>query len=47
MKISKDECDKEFAEYNLLLCEEKCGKCDYNRVCPYLMRSYNEVVNGD
>lgn len=36
MKISKDECDKDFVEYNLFLCEEKCGKCDYNRVCPYL-----------
>jgi len=49
MKISKEECDKAFAdaELRLTLSREKCKKCEYFYLCPFIMRPYNEVVNGD
>lgn len=47
MKISKDICDKDFANKTLVLNDEKCSKCEYFYLCPFIMRSYNEVVYGD
>ena len=47
MKISKDECDKDFAEKKLELSEEKCGQCEYCYLCPYMARAMNDVVEGD
>lgn len=40
-------CDKAFADRELYLNEEKCSKCEYYYLCPFIMRSYNEVVDGD
>lgn len=39
MKISKEQCDKEFTEKNLDVSEEKCKQCEYYRVCPFIARS--------
>lgn len=47
MKISKDECDKDFAEKKLELSEEKCGQCEYLYLCPYMARAMEEVIEGD
>lgn len=47
MKISKDTCDKEFAEKKLELSESKCKECEYFYLCPYILKSYNDVVYGD
>lgn len=47
MKISKDICDKDFANNSLILSEEKCSTCEYFYLCPFIMRNYDEVVNGD
>lgn len=47
MKISKDECDKDFAEKKLELSDEKCGQCEYLYLCPYMSKAMDEVVNGD
>ena len=38
MKISKDECDKDFAERKLELSDEKCGNCEYLQECPFILR---------
>ena len=46
MKISKDECDKKFAEHQLFLTEE-CRQCEYFYLCPYMARAMEEVVEGD
>ena len=47
MKISKDKCDKDFAEKRLVLSNEKCKQCEYLYLCPFMFRAMNEVVNGD
>ena len=47
MKISKDKCDKEFAEKNLTVSDEKCKQCEYFYLCPFISRAMDEVVNGD
>jgi radical SAM protein with 4Fe4S-binding SPASM domain len=47
MKISKDECDKEFSDQKLILSDEKCKKCEYLYVCPYMAQAMAEVVYGD
>ena len=47
MKISKDECDKDFAEKNLILSDEKCDNCEYYGLCPYIARALDDVTNGD
>ena len=47
MKISKDECDKDFAERKLELSDEKCNSCPYLYLCPYMARAMDDVVNGD
>lgn len=47
MKISKDECDKEFTEKELVLSDEKCGSCPYLYLCPYIAREMDDVVNGN
>ena len=47
MKISKDECDKEFAEKKLVLSDEKCKQCEYLYFCPFMSQAVDEVVNGD
>lgn len=47
MKISKDECDKDFANKSLTLSDEKCDKCEYYSWCPYIARALNEVTDGD
>lgn len=47
MKISKTECDIEFAERKLELSEEKCGSCQYKYLCPFMAREMDDVVNGN
>lgn len=47
MKISKEECDRKFSEKSLLLSNKKCKTCEYYYRCPYIMRSYNDVMYGD
>ena len=47
MKISKNECDKDFANKSLILSDEKCEKCEYYAWCPFIKRSLNEVTDGD
>ena len=47
MKISKDECNKEFAEGKLIMSDEKCKQCEYLYLCPYMLRAMDEIVNGD
>ena len=47
MKISKDECDKDFAERKLEMSDEKCGQCEYLYVCPFMSQEMNDIVNGD
>ena len=47
MKISKDKCDKEFAENKLFMSEEECKQCEYLYLCPYMSQAMDEVVNGD
>jgi len=46
MKISKDECDKDFSEHKLILSDEKCKPCKYFYVCPFIRRAMDEVVYG-
>ena len=46
MQISKDECDKEFCEKKLYISNERCSKCEFYYLCPYIMRSSDEKVNG-
>lgn len=47
VKISKDECNKDFSEHKLILSEEKCKPCKYFYVCPFISRAMAEVVYGD
>ncbi len=47
MKISRDECDKEFSARRLILSDEKCKPCKYFYLCPFISRAMDEVVNGD
>ena len=47
MKISRDECDRDFAEQKLEMSENKCGSCQYKYLCPFLAREMDDVVNGD
>ena len=47
MKISKEECDKEFTEQKLVLSDEKCKQCEYLYLCPFMAQAMEEVVNGD
>ncbi len=47
MKISKDECDREFSNQELILSDEKCKQCEYLYLCPYMSQAMAEVVNGD
>lgn len=47
MKISKNKCDKEFAEKKLTLSDEKCKQCEYLYLCPYVYHHMDEVANGD
>lgn len=47
MKISKDKCDKEFAEKKLTLSDGKCKRCEYLYLCPFISRPMDEVANGD
>lgn len=47
MKITRDECDKDFAERKLEMSENKCGACQYKYLCPFLAREMDDVVNGD
>ncbi len=44
MRISKDECDKEFSERKLILSEEKCKHCKYFYLCPYMYKAISDVV---
>lgn len=45
MKISKTECDLEFANHELIPTEEKCSNCELFKLCPYIMRDYDYEVN--
>lgn len=47
MKISKNECDKDFSENKLVLSDEKCRQCEYLYLCPFMFRVMAEVVNED
>ena len=47
MKISKTECDKDFAEKKLELSDEKCVTCEYYHRCPFIFRSYEDVIYGE
>lgn len=47
MKISKDECEKDFAKKNLILSDKKCNNCEYYKRCPFIARSFDDVINGD
>ena len=47
MKISKEECDKKFADKELILSDEECKKCEFYYLCPFIQRAYDEIVNGD
>jgi radical SAM protein with 4Fe4S-binding SPASM domain len=47
MKISKDECDKDFSEKKLELSDEKCNSCQYLYWCPYMAMAMYDIVNGD
>lgn len=47
MKISKDECDKDFAEKKLILSDGKCKQCGYFYLCPFVSRAMTDVEDGD
>ena len=47
MKISKKECDIDFAKHKLILTTEKCSKCELFYLCPYIKSSYDDVVYGE
>ena len=47
MKISKTECDKDFSEKKLELSDEKCVICEYYHCCPFIFRSYEDVIHGE
>ena len=47
MKISKDECDKDFADRTLELSDAKCKNCEYYYLCPYIFQSYEDVIYGE
>lgn len=46
IKFSKDECDKEFSDQKLIMSDEKCNKCEYLYLCPYMAQAMDEVVYG-
>lgn len=47
MKISRDECNKDFSEGKLVMSDGKCRKCEYLYLCPFMARAMDEVVYGD
>ena len=44
--MQKEECNKDYDNYNLKMSDEKCKDCEYLYECKYMMDEMNDVVYG-
>ena len=45
--MTKEECDKDYAEGKLIMAEAKCKECEHYYSCIYVLMAWNDVVYGD
>lgn len=46
MRVTKDECDKDFAEKKLETSDDKCKNCEHYHHCPFLSREHENIIYG-